>query len=83
MEPPNSTNDSCSGSDSPAPAVVHEESAAYGLILPVDPSFRSLPPTGTWEDGHRLSVAALELVKDRPEIFAQRSARMCDVDFVL
>lgn len=83
MPNPNSTNDSCAGSDDIQSAVIREEPAAYGLTLPVDPSFRSLPPVGTWEDGYRLSLAALELVKDRPEIFAQRSARMCDVEFRL
>lgn len=83
MAPPISTNDSCAGSDDSRPTVLREEPAAYGLTLPVDPTFRSLPPAGSWEDGYRLSLAALELVKDRPEIFAQRSARMCDVEFVL
>lgn len=62
---------------------MREEPAAYGLVLPVEPGFRSRPPAGSWEDGYRLSLAALELVKDRPEIFAQRSRQMCDVEFVL
>lgn len=52
-------------------------------MLPVEPGFRSLPPAGWWEDGYHLSLAALELIKDRPEIFAQHSARMCDVESVL
>lgn len=83
MAPPNSTNDSCAGSDNSESAMLRDEPAAYGLTLPVDSTFRSLPPAGTWEDGYRLSLAALELVKDRPEIFAERSRRMCDVEFVL
>ncbi|MBN9691632.1 MAG: hypothetical protein J0M24_15445 [Verrucomicrobia bacterium] len=52
-------------------------------MLPVDPGFRSLPPSGSWEDGYRLSLAALELVKDRPEVFLARSQRMVDVEFVI
>lgn len=81
MAPANSTNDPCDDSAEAPSNAVREEPAAYGLVLPVDPTFRSLPPAGTWEDGYRLSRAALALVKDRPEIFAQRSARMCDVEF--
>ena len=51
--------------------------------LPVEPGYRERPPRGTWEDGWRLSVAALELIKDRPEIFDRRDANRCDVEFVM
>lgn len=81
MEPPNSTNAS---SESPGERPVWQEApAGFGLMLPVDPGFRSLPPSGSWEDGYRLSLAALELVKDRPEVFLARSQRMVDVEFVI
>jgi hypothetical protein len=51
--------------------------------LPVEPGYREQPPSGTIEDGIRLSLAALELVKDRPEIFVAREAQRVTVEFVL
>jgi hypothetical protein len=50
--------------------------------LPVAPPWFSQPPRGTMDDGIRLSLAALEQVKDRPEVFEQRQRQMCDVEFV-
>jgi hypothetical protein len=38
-------------------------------------------PKGSREDGYRLNLAALEFVKDRPEVFAERHRRMCSVEF--
>ena len=49
--------------------------------LPVDPNYRERPPRGSWEAGYRLSLMALELVKNRPEIFEQRDQRMCSAEF--
>jgi hypothetical protein len=60
-----------------------EAQSPYRLELPVDSKFSSRPPQGTWEDGYRLSLLALEQVKDRPEIFEQRSRRMCSAEFKL
>jgi hypothetical protein len=65
------------------PDELREAAAAYGLDLPVAPAWFSQPPKGTMEDGIRLSLLALEQVKDRPEIFAQRDQRRCDVEFKL
>lgn len=59
--PLNVINDSGAASADHQPVAVHEDPAAYGLVLPVEPGFRSLPPAGSWEDGHRPSLAALEL----------------------
>jgi hypothetical protein len=53
------------------------------LDLPIDPSFVSKPPKGTWEDGYNLSLLALEQVKNRPEIFEQRARGMCAAEFIL
>ena len=62
---------------------LREGGSPYDLDFPVDPAFSSRPPKGTWEDGYRLSVLALEQVKNRPEIFEQRNRRMCSVEFQL
>lgn len=51
--------------------------------LPIEPGYRELPPKGTWEAGYELSLLALEMVKDRPEIWEQRNARMVTVEFVM
>lgn len=61
--------------------LLKENASPYALDLPVAPDWWSQPPKGSWEDGYRLSLAALEMVKDRPEIFAERDARMCLVEF--
>jgi hypothetical protein len=53
------------------------------LELPIAPRWWSDPPKGSWEDGYQLSLMALELVKNRPEIWEQRNARMVNVEFVL
>ena len=57
--------------------------AAYGLDLPVAPAWFSDPPKGSMEDGIRLSLLALEQVKNRSDVFAQRDQHMCDVEFKL
>ena len=62
---------------------LNDRSSAYALDLPIAPDWFSAPPKGTWEDGYRLSLAALEQVKDRPEIFEQRERRRCHAEFVM
>jgi hypothetical protein len=64
------------------PNELKDATVGYGLDLPAAPGWFSKPPEGTMDDGIRLSVAALELVKGRPEIFRQRDLQMCDVEFV-
>ena len=74
-----------SGSDSPPasePVRLHDASSPYALDLPVAPAWFSEPPNGSWEAGYRLSLAALEMVKNRPEIFEERTRQMVDVEFV-
>ena len=63
------------------PAVLQETPPDYGFSLPVEPGYRELPPKGSWEAGYRLSLAALESVKGRTEIFTRRDQCMCDVEF--
>jgi len=65
------------------PNELKETAAACRLDLPVAPGWFSDPPPGTMDDGIRLSLAALEQAKDRPEIFAERQRQMCDVEFVV
>jgi len=57
--------------------------ASYGLDLPVAPEWFSKSPKGSLEDGIQLSLLALAQAEDRPEVFAQRQRRMCDVEFRL
>jgi hypothetical protein len=64
------------------PHELRETTAKYSFDLPVAPAWFSKPPAGTMDDGIRLSLAALEQVKDRPEIFEQRRRQMCDVEFI-
>jgi hypothetical protein len=63
--------------------VLRENGSAYGLDFPVDSDFPSDPPKGTWADGYRLSLLALRQVKNPPEIFEERSRRMCSAEFEL
>jgi hypothetical protein len=69
---------------------VHDESqvdelkdaaAPFGLDLPAAPAWFSEPPTGSLDDGIRLSLLALEQLQDRPEVFVQREQRRCEVEF--
>ena len=60
---------------------LREAAGAYRLDLPVGPAWFSKPPRGTIEDGIQLSLGALDQIKSRPEIFAQRDQRRCDVEF--
>lgn len=53
------------------------------LVLPIEPDYRERPPSGSWLDGYHLSLRALELVAGRPEIFAERRRRICEVEFTL
>ena len=53
----------------------------FDFELPIEPGFDSLPPKGTWEDGYKLSLMGLEMIKDRPEIWEERKRRRCDVEF--
>ncbi len=75
-----SSNDS---PDSPAnrPAAARETSPDLQFDLPVVPGYRERPPAGSWEAGYRLRLAALELVENRPEVFAERDRQRCDVEF--
>lgn len=57
--------------------------SAFQFELPVAPDYPSRAPRGSWEDGYRLSLMALEQVKDRPEIFARREDRRCFREFIL
>jgi hypothetical protein len=52
------------------------------LDLPIAPAWFSEPPAGTMEDGIQLSLAALELVRDRPEIFEEQARQRVDGAFV-
>jgi hypothetical protein len=63
------------------PAASPETPSDFQFELPVEPGYRERPPKGSWEAGYRLSLAALELVKNRPEVFAERDRQMCDVEF--
>lgn len=74
-----------SSNESPEPSdgVFREASGNYDFDLPIEPGYRELPPKGSWEAGYRLSLAALEMIKDRPHIWEERERRRCDVEFVL
>ncbi len=74
-------NVSSKGSVEREPDALRETPPDYGFDLPVEPGCRESPPRGSWEAGYRLSLAALESTKRRPEIFVQRDQRMCDVEF--
>ena len=67
----------------PGGDVLRESPADFSFDLPVDRGYRELPPKGSWEAGYRLSLAALELVKDRPEVFEERDRHRCEVEFRL
>ena len=64
------------------PDPLKEPSCNYGFELPVAPAWFSEAPAGSMEDGIWLSLAALEQVRNRPEVFIQRQQQMCDVEFV-
>jgi hypothetical protein len=64
------------------PDELKEQAASYQLDLPVAPAWFSDPPKGTMNDGIRLSMAILETVKNRPEIFEERVRQMVDVEFI-
>ena len=65
------------------PDKLKDKTVPYLLDLPVAPAWFSDPPKGTMEDGIRLSVAILETVKNRPEIFEERDRQRVDVEFVM
>jgi hypothetical protein len=65
------------------PDELNEAMSPYHLDLPVAPEWFSEPPKGTMEDGIRLSLAILESVKNRPEIFEERARQRVDVEFVM
>lgn len=65
------------------PDELKEQPAPYVLDLPIAPAWFSEPPRGTMDDGIQLSLAALEMVKNRPEIFEERARQMVDVEFVM
>ena len=73
------SNESGSG-ESPA---LRETPPDYGFELPVEPGYRERPPRGSIETGIRLGLLTLEQVKNRPQIFAERDKRRCDVEFKL
>src|SRR4051812_12886678 len=62
-------------SDKHSSAELRETPGDYGFELPIEPNYRERPPQGSWEAGYRLSLMALEMVKNRPEIFDQRDQR--------
>ena len=65
------------------PNELKEKTVPYRLDLPVAPAWFSDPPKGTMEDGIRLSLAILESIKNRPEIFEERARQRVDVEFVM
>ena len=74
-----SSNDSGDGNA----GAIHDAPLDLSFQLPVEPGYRELPPKGSWEAGYELSLLALEFVKDRPEIWEQRRARVVNVEFVM
>ena len=60
-----------------------EPPSRYALALPVARDFPAHAPRGTWDNGYRLSLAALETVRNRPKVFVRRDARMCAAEFKL
>ncbi len=76
----NSSNDSAANSSKDR---MREAGGKYALSLPVDATLPSTPPKGCWEDGYRLSLLALEAVRDRPEVFVERDRRACLKEFKL
>ena len=64
------------------PDELREPAAPDHFDLPVAPAWFSDPPKGTMNDGIRLSMAILETVKNRPEIFEERARQMVDVEFI-
>lgn len=65
------------------PDELKEKTVPYRLDLPVAPAWFSDPPKGTMEDGICLSIAIIESVKNRPEVFAERDRQRVDVEFVI
>ena len=65
------------------PDEMKEARVPYALDLPIAPAWFSDPPTGTIDDGIRLSLAILESLKNRPEIFEERARQRVDVEFVM
>jgi hypothetical protein len=55
----------------------------YAFELPIEPDYRERPPEGSWEAGYRLSLMALEIVKNRPEVFEERDKCMRSVEFCM
>lgn len=76
-------NESSNDSVDPAPGELRETPPDYGFELPTEPGYRERPPRGSIEAGIRLGLLALEQIKERPQIFEQREARRCDVEFKL
>ena len=74
-----SSNDSSDGNAD----ALRDAPLDMGFQLPVEPGYRERPPKGSWEAGYELSLIALASVKDRPEIWEQRNARMVNVEFVM
>jgi len=60
-----------------------EAPCVFDVDLPIAPAWFSDPPKGTMEDGIRLSLAILESIKNRPEIFEERARQRVDVEFVM
>lgn len=54
---------------------------ASGLDFPIAPVWFSLPPDGTLDDGIRLSLLALEQIKDRSELWNEREKFRCLAEF--
>lgn len=65
------------------PDEMKEARVPYALDLPIAPAWFSDPPKGTIDDGIRLSLAMIESLKNRPEIFEERARQRVDVEFVM
>jgi hypothetical protein len=76
-------SESFNDSVDPAPAMLRETPPDYGFEFPIEPGYRERPPRGGIEAGIRLGLLAIEQIKERPQVFAQREARRCDVEFKL
>lgn len=65
----------------PQPDRSQKQAPAYGLDLPVAVDWFSEEPSGTWEDGYRLSLQLIRDLKDCDRVFAERDACMVSAEF--
>lgn len=76
-------NESSRESTDPTASTLRETPPDYGFELPVEPGYRERPPRGSIEAGIQLGLLALKQVRNRPQLFAERDKRRCDVEFKL